>query len=93
MTRRSFMSSDKLRLSSSQAMLLMRILPLLVGEKVPESDCHWKCFLLLRRICEILLSPTMTEYLCATLKHLIEENHCSFLLYGDQIFTPKFHNS
>ena len=34
----------------------------------------------------------MTEYLCTTLKHLIEEHHRSFLLlYGDQRFTPMFH--
>ena len=38
MTKRSYIANDKLRLSSSQAMLLIRILALLIPEKVPEND-------------------------------------------------------
>ena len=92
MTRRSFMSNDKLRLTASQSMLLIRILPLLIGEKIPEGECYWKCFLLLRQITDILLSPVISESVCAVLKGLIKKHHSTFvLLYGSKYFTPKFH--
>ena len=91
-TKRTFHNSDKLHLSASQAILFVRMLPLIIGKKIPENNTHWNCFLLLRKICDILLSPVVSEGLCSTLKDLIRDHHSLYLsLYGDSNFTPKFH--
>ena len=43
-THRSF-SQNSLRISASQMILLLRVLPLIISDKVPENDSCWKCFL------------------------------------------------
>ena len=71
-TKRTFHNSDKLHLSASQAILFVRMLPLIIGKKIPENNTHWNCFLLLS---DILLSPVVSEGLCSTLKDLIRDHH------------------
>ena len=91
-TKKTYATCDKMRLSSSQAMLLIRILPFLIAEKVPENDDGWQCFLLLCQICQILLSPRMSGFFCANLVQLIKQHHSSFFaLYGSKHYTAKFH--
>ena len=71
---------------------LIRILPFLVGDKVPESDERWKCFLCLRKIIDIVLCPVATEDICTSLKLLIKEHHSQFVhLYGADGYTSKSH--
>lgn len=84
-------SEDKsLRLSSSQALLLVRILPFVIAEFIPHDDVYWHCFLLLRKIMDIVFCPLYSESLCTSLKSLIKEHHTMFVrLYKK--FTPKFH--
>lgn len=57
----------KIRQSASQMMTLVCELPLIIGDKVKEDDKHWEAFLLLIRICQIVISPRinpdMIEYL------------------------------
>jgi len=72
--------------------LLLRTLPFVVGDKVPEDDEHWLCFLLLRKIVGVVLSPVFSEGLCSLLKLLIAENHSKFVsLYGVEACIPKMH--
>ena len=79
-----------LRSTSSQILLLIRILPFIIGPKVPEDNDHWKCFLLLRKIIDIVLCPTTSKSLSASLAFLINEHHGLFFsLYGKCI--PKMH--
>lgn len=46
-TRCTYSTDSKLRLTASQSLLLVRILPLLIGDKFPENNENWQCFLLL----------------------------------------------
>lgn len=79
----------KFHLSSSQTFLLCRILPLLIGERVPEDNVAWKCFILLL---DILNCPVVTKGQGATLKLLIEEHHNIFKhLHSESSIVPKFH--
>ena len=48
---------NSLKVSASQALLLMRILPLLIGDVVPTDDPSWKCFTLFLKIADIILCP------------------------------------
>lgn len=93
LTREILRSDDKkFHLSSSQTLLLCRLLPLLIGDCITEGDRHWKCYLLLLKIMDIIVSPVIAKGQCSTLKLLIEEHHISFTnLYGESCITPKFH--
>lgn len=83
---------QSLKSSASQMLTLLRILPFLVGDKIHESDVHWQCFLLLRKMVDIVLCPVMSKDSCITLKFLVKEHHSQFvLLYGTNSYTPKFH--
>ena len=85
-------NTGSLRSTASQMLVLLRNLPFLIGISIPEGDRHWECFLLLRKIVDVVMSPKVSKGLCATLKILIEEHHSLYLsLYGAQSCIPKFH--
>ena len=57
---RHFQSDKPIRLSASEMLLLLHILPFLIGSKVPESDCNWNASCCLERslrLCFALWSP------------------------------------
>ena len=90
---RDILRSDdkKFHLSSSQTLLLCRILPILVGECVPEVDPNWKCFILLLKIIDIVNCPVITKGQGAILQLLIEEHHTAFkTLYSESSIIPNF---
>ena len=90
----SLLRSDdkKFHLSAAQTLLLCRIITLIMGDCVPEGDEHWKCLLLLLKICNIVFSPIIPKGYCSVLKILIEEHHSLFShLYSTASITPKFH--
>ena len=73
-------------------LLLLRILPFLIGNEIEENEKHWSCFLLLRKIIDVVLCPVVSANLCSSLKLLINEHHCQFVeLYGKESYKPKFH--
>lgn len=73
-------------------MTLSRYFPLLIGDKVPESDERWVSFLLLLKIYSNALSPTCTYDTIPYLRSLIEEKLISFKrLYCESRLIPKYH--
>ena len=89
---RALQPDGSIRSSASQMLLLVRTLPFLVGDKVPEDNAHWLSFLLLRKIVDIVVSPVFSESLCSSLKILIKEHHTKFVgLYGIETCIPKMH--
>ena len=90
---RSILISGKpLKSSASQMLLLIRILPLMIGDKIPCSDSNWKCFITLTKIVDIIMSSWSSADLCAILKLLIEEHHRHFIaLYTEAKVIPMFH--
>ena len=66
--------------------------PILIGDKVPESDKKWVSFLLLLKICSIALSPVCNYDTVPYLRILIVEKLCTFIqLYPERRLIPKFH--
>ena len=64
----------------------------MVGPKIPEGDGNWSCFLILRKILDIIMCPVIPSSTCATLKSLIIEHHTlCCLLYGNDQVIPKMH--
>ena len=88
---RHFQSDKPVRSSASQMLLLLCILPFLIGSKVCESDCNWKCFLLLRKVIEIVFCPVATNNMADSLKILIIEHHKAFMSLYPSCFIPKMH--
>ena len=81
-----------LKISASQCLLLVRILPFLIGDVIPNHDSNWKCFLILLKIVDIIVCPWSSANLCGVLNLLIEEHHRSFIsAYSEMAVTPKFH--
>ncbi len=82
----------KIRQSASQMMLLGRILPFVVGDRVPPGDPNYECFLLLLQIVDLTLAPAIHIDTVAYLRVLIDEHHTTFKeLYPDYSVIPKMH--
>lgn len=88
-----FQSDRSLRSSASQMLLLLRILPLLIGDCVPEGDVNWKCFLLLRKMVDIVLCPLSSESIVSSLIILVKEHQVAFLALYPNNYIPKLHFS
>ena len=77
---------------ASQMWLLGRILPLIIGDHVPEDNEHWLLFLQLMEIVDLLFSPALTQDHAVYLSSLISDHHNDFsILYPDQTIIPKMH--
>ena len=72
-------------------LLVLHILPFLIGSKVPEYDCNWKCILLFRTIIEIVFCPVVTHSMADSLKILIIEHHKAFVSLYPSCFIPIMH--
>ena len=85
-------NDKKFHLSAAQTLLLCWLLSIVIGDCVPEEDKHWKYFLLLLKIYDIVFSPVIPEWYCSALWLLIDEHHSLFSeLYSNSAITPKFH--
>ena len=85
-------TESKVKQSASQMMALCREFPLLIADKIPESDPHWQVFLLLLKICSIAIAPTCTYDLIAYLRIIIDEYLSTFCrLYPHKTLIPKQH--
>lgn len=69
----------KIKQTASQVWCLLRTLPVIIGECIPENDEMWAIFLLLRDITELLFCPIMTESLTYVVEHLVELHHEAYL--------------
>ena len=72
--------------------LLGHILPLLVGDLIPDDDEYWELFLKMMDITDILFSPKTSDDHAAYVATLIREHHYDFhRLYPDHNIIPKMH--
>ena len=72
--------------------LLGRLLPIMVGKRVPHGDEYWTNFLDLLDIVDLLLAPELTEDSVAHLSVLVTDHHNQFCrLYPHASVIPKMH--
>ena len=77
---------------ASQMWCLARMLPIMIGELVPENDQHWENFLLLLTITDYIFAPITSDSIVAYVRELLHEHHLEFRkLYPDSRLTPKMH--
>ena len=76
---------------ASQMWLLGRLLPLMVGQYVPDDDSHWMCFMELLSILVLSTAVEVTSDSIADLKMAVE----SYLFHYNELYpnsmTPKMH--
>lgn len=81
-----------IRQSAAQTITLIKYLPLLLGDTIPEDDQYWYSFLLLIKICKIALSPIYTPDTVPHLRVLVEEKLLLYRkLYPEMTLKPKMH--
>ena len=73
--------------------LLGRLLPLMVGDRVPEDDTHWMCFMNILRILCVVTAFEITPDAVDVLQMIIEDylhqfNGCTTYF----IFPAKFNS-
>ena len=75
-----------------QMWVLMRYLPLMIGDKVSDNDPYWDNFLTLVTITDYLLAPVISQDETTYLHFLIEQHNSEFkVLYPNCSINPKFH--
>jgi len=71
---------------------LGRLLPLMIGEKVPEDDSRWQLFLTFLTIMDYVFAPVTDEDNISYIRYLIGSHHCRFReLYPHCSLIPKQH--
>ncbi|XP_071153109.1 uncharacterized protein [Mytilus edulis] len=82
----------KVHQSASQTWCFARILPLLVGHKVPLNDLTWESFLLLRDMLFYVCAPALDPGHLLSMADVINEFHeCYRTCFPDVTVKPKFH--
>lgn len=76
---------------ASQTWTLARFLPLLIGDKIPESHPHYENFLLHLQIINAVFAPVTATGRASLVRELIAEHHEKFGELYPGRFTPKMH--
>ena len=77
---------------ASQMWLLGRILPIVIGDYVPENDERWRLYLQMMDIVDILFSLATSDDYAAYVATLISDHHHDFRrLYPHASIIPKLH--
>ena len=77
---------------ASQMWTFATLLPLLIGDLVPDEQPHWECFLILLQIVKQCTSKLISASSSAFIAALVDQHHRSFKkCYPDVMLTPKMH--
>ena len=80
-----------IRTSAAEMLCFVKYLGLLIGEKIPIGDKHWKLYKLLAQIVDILMSPRIDVGMIRDLRDNVEALLKLYIeFYGS--LKPKFHN-
>ena len=77
---------------AAQMLLLAKVLPLAIGNRVPTDDDRWMNFIRMREIVSYLFCPKVAEDDAAYLQALISDHHTEFRhIYPGRSVIPKMH--
>lgn len=78
--------------SASQMWCFIRILPLLIGDKIPTDNNYWHLYLFILNILDIVMAPRISISETFLLQEIIHDHHNLFLfLFPERRLTPKQH--
>jgi hypothetical protein len=79
------------QLTCAQCLVLCRVIPFFIGERVNTNNAHWANMIRLLVILQLTLSPIIDDSTIAHMERLIKQHHVEFVrLYPDN-FIPKIH--
>lgn len=82
----------KLRTSGCEMGCLIKNFGLLIGDLVPEGDPVWALYVALRKVVNLVFSPSFCKNSFELLKLYVHEHHLLYLNLTKRALTPKFHN-
>jgi len=83
---------ESIKQNAGRTWCLLRLLPLMVGPKVPADDEHWNFFLALKDIVEIAFAPRLALGHVLLLQTKIQNHIATFnVLFCDNALKPKHH--
>ena len=86
------LDDNKIKQTAHNMWVLSRVLPAVIGFKVPENDEKWKLYLKLLQIQQLVTSPIAFESTATTLTILVAVHNQSFQrLYPQSSYIPKLH--
>ena len=86
-------SQIKIKQKAVKIHCLFKLLPLIIGDKIPNENKHWHLFLILSDIVDIVYSNDLSFSLIAQLDWLIQEHHQLYKdLFPHETLKPKHHN-
>ena len=86
--------NKKFSQSAAQMITLVRNLPMLIADKIPENDTNWYSMLILIKICQIALSPIHSYDTVPYLQVLVEEKLQLYSqLYPSSTMKLKMHHT
>jgi len=78
--------------NASENWTLLRLLPLIVGHKVPADDLVWQLIMDLKDIVELCFAPIISEHCIGYLAMKISDHKLTYRqLFADKKFKPKHH--
>lgn len=87
-----YSSEGTIKQNAAEMWCLMRVLPLMVGDLIPENDDHWELLLSLCEIMAIVFAPAITSEATYYLQHLIADHLELFKeLFPEARVRPKQH--
>jgi len=78
-------------MSGSETLSFVRFLGILVGDRVPEYDSHWRLYLKLRQLLDEVLAKSLCKKKYITLKVLAEEFAAMYVSVTNDTLKPKMH--
>ena len=86
------MSESKIKQTSAAMLTLCKVLPMIIGRKVPDGCVHWINFLRLVQITFLATCPLVTSDTVANLRQLVATHNLVFAAcYPKSTITPKMH--
>ncbi|CAL9691333.1 unnamed protein product [Knipowitschia caucasica] len=71
---------------------LLRMMPLMIGDKVPEDDPAWEVLMTLRDVVELVMAPLHTDESIGYMESKISEHRYRFLkVFPEEKVRPKHH--
>ncbi|XP_026099560.1 uncharacterized protein LOC113070477 [Carassius auratus] len=71
---------------------LLRMLPFMIGNKVPEEDSAWQVLMTLKDVVELVMAPVYTDETLGYMESKISEHRYRYLdLFPEEKLRPKHH--
>ncbi|KAK3922334.1 Oocyte zinc finger protein [Frankliniella fusca] len=87
-----FSKKDKLKMSGSETLLFVKLLGIIIGDKVPHTDEYWKLYLKLRCLMDIALCKSLSPRQGHALRVLVDEFNSMYVAVTGDSLKPKFHH-